>query len=63
MSGVIIDLIDQQVINPAWCQECGSCAAICYGDAIQLDEFIADEMEILRYENREYGRTIDENLT
>lgn len=34
MSNAIVDLHDELYINPAWCTECGTCAAMCYEDAI-----------------------------
>jgi ferredoxin len=34
MNNAIVDLDDELYINPVWCTECGSCAAMCYEDAI-----------------------------
>lgn len=47
MNGAIIDLIDDFYINPAWCNECGSCAAMCYENAIQYEGLDSIEDNIL----------------
>ena len=43
MNGAIVDLMDELRINPAWCAECGSCAAMCYENAIQYEGLDMEE--------------------
>jgi len=34
MNNALVELDDELYIDPAWCTECGSCAAMCYENAI-----------------------------
>jgi len=63
MNGAMVALIDQPAINPARCQECGSCEAICFHHAIHLEGFVAHENEFLNYANWELDRVENGLLT
>ena len=56
MNGAMVGLIDIPAIDPAWCLECGSCAAICSYNAIHLEGFEVRENEYLNYANWEPER-------
>jgi flavoprotein len=40
INGAIIDLLEFCQINPAWCVECGSCAEMCFENAIVYNGII-----------------------
>ena len=48
MNGAIVDLMDELRINPAWCAECGSCAAMCYENAIRYEGLDLEEDNFLQ---------------
>ena len=56
MNGAMVYLIDQPAIDPAWCCECGSCAAMCYHHAIHMEGLESDEYTYLNYANWELDR-------
>ena len=43
MNGAIVDLMNELRINPAWCAESGSCAAMCYENAILFEGLETEE--------------------
>ena len=53
MNCAIVELMDELRINPALCAECGSCAALCYENAIQFEGIDIDEGYLLQ-ENTKY---------
>jgi len=47
MNNAFVDLDDKLCINPAWCTECGSCAAMCYENAIGYEGLDLEKEDFL----------------